>query len=76
MCDLVPIHTGFDQVHQRARAKIEKDVLIRAHQISSRSPRGMHIGTRTENGQAHEWEMTKKPPSFDQQTFELQPSQD
>ena len=49
MRDLVPIHTGFDQVHQRARAKIQDDRLIRPYQIPSRGTRGMHVGSRTEN---------------------------
>ena len=51
--DLVPIHPGFDQVHQGAGAKIEENVLVRTHQIARRGPRRVHIGPGAEDRQTH-----------------------
>ncbi len=51
--DPMPVHPGFDQVHQGAGAEIEEDVLVRAHQIASSGTRGMHIGPGAKNGESH-----------------------
>ena len=53
MRNLVPVHSGLDQVHQSARAKIEQNVLICAHQIPGRGTRGVDIGPGTKNGESH-----------------------
>ena len=50
MRDLVPIHSGLDQVHQGTGAEIEEEVLIGAHQIPGRSTGGMDVRSGTENG--------------------------
>lgn len=54
MRDPVPIYSGFDEVHQRTWAEIQKNVLISSHQISSRCSGGMHIGAGAENSKAHD----------------------
>jgi hypothetical protein len=41
--DPVPVHTGFDQVHQRSRAEIQQERLIGLNQISGCRPRAMDI---------------------------------
>lgn len=49
----MPIHPGFDQVHQGAGAEIQDKMLVCAHKIPGRRSRGMHVGSGTEYGQTH-----------------------
>lgn len=51
--DLISIHAGFDEVHQGARAKIQQNIVIRAHQIAGGGTARVHIGTGPKNGQLH-----------------------
>lgn len=53
MSDLISIHAGFDEVHQGARAKIQQNIVIRAHQIAGGGTARVHIGTGPKNGQLH-----------------------
>jgi hypothetical protein len=72
--DPVPVHAGFDQVHQCAWTEIQEHVLISSHQVSSRCSHRMHIGTGAKNSKAHELgsDMVRKHRSVDQGFFELQ----
>ena len=53
MRDAMAVDTGLHEVRQCARPEVEKDVVIRAHQISGRRASRMHISPGTENGQTH-----------------------
>lgn len=51
--DLVPVHSGLNEIHQGARAEIQQNSVIRLHQIAGRSAGGMDISAGAENGELH-----------------------
>lgn len=72
--DLMAVHTGLDQIHQRARTEIQQERLIRLHQIAGGSAGGMNISAGAEDRQFHSSAKSSRDKDDSERQSSPQPS--